>query len=265
MGNNRSSKLRQEKILDRLQINGRVEVNELSLELGVSSVTIRRDLDDLSDRGLIDRVHGGAAFKGPLRCEASLKDKRPAFSDEKRAIGSLAASLIGEGSTVFCNSGSTTLEVIRHISGKHVRIITNNVAACLLPPNPFVELFLVGGEFREPSNSLVGDMALGSIREIFSSCTILGTNSISTRFGLTTSAQQEAGINRLMVEQCGGPVIVVADSSKIGEASSFHSLPITKISTLITDSGVSQEAIQELESLGITVLIAPLDPPKSHP
>lgn len=254
MRNNTISQKRQNRILEQLYTKGEVNVKDLSVEFNVTPITIRRDLDTLSEKGLIDRIHGGAVMTKKLRDEALFIEKGNRYINEKSRIGQIAASLIKEDDTVFLNSGSTTLEVIKHLKGKHIRIITNNAAAINVERDPLVEVFLVGGEYREASHSLIGDMAQETLSHVYSSCTILGVNGISRQFGLSTNVQQETSVNRIMVERCHGSIIVVADSSKIGIVSNFSTASIDRVSVLITDDKIKPEQVSEFESLGIKVI-----------
>ncbi|MGL1892542.1 MAG: DeoR/GlpR family DNA-binding transcription regulator [Spirochaetaceae bacterium] len=256
MRNNVISQNRQNLIIKKLHAEGEVNVNDLSVEFNVTPITIRRDLNTLGDKGLLYRIHGGAILTEMLRSESLFSEKGHQHISEKAKIGKIAASLINDEDTVFLNSGSTTLEVIKHLTGKHVKVITNNVAVLNIPRDPLIEIFLVGGEFREASQSLVGDMAKDTLSNVYSSCTILGANGINKSFGLTSSVQQETSINRLMVERCHGPVIVLADSSKIGVVSSFSTASLNQITTLITDKNADETEISSFKDLGINVIIA---------
>lgn len=256
MRNNTISKKRQNKIMEKLYVEGEVSVNDLSQEFNVTPITIRRDLDVLSHENMLDRIHGGAVLTKEYRDEALFIEKGNQHVCEKANIGKIAASMIKEDATVFINSGSTTLEVIKNLKGKRVRIITNNVASINVEKDPLIELFLVGGEYRADSQSLVGDMAHETISQIISSCTILGVNGISTKFGLTSSVQQETSVNRMMVERCHGPIIVLADSSKLGIVSNFSTATIDKVSVLITDKLANKDQILAFQQMGIEVIIA---------
>ncbi|MBN2628205.1 MAG: DeoR/GlpR transcriptional regulator [Spirochaetales bacterium] len=259
MGKRRVSAIRQDRIVDILSQDGKVDVNELSEEFDVSPITIRRDLDVLDQQGKIERVHGGAKAKNGETREHRLTEKGHLNVLEKRAIAKKAVELIRDGDTVFLNSGSTTLEVVRQLSGKNVRIITNNAAVLQVKKDPLVEVYLVGGEFREASQSLVGDMAIYTLREIYSNCTILSTNSIHALKGLTCSVQQETGVNRMMVDHCHGQVIVLADSSKLGMVANFPTMPLDKVDVLITDEKSEREEIDAFRNEGLEVLIAQIE------
>lgn len=254
MRNNDISKRRQDQILEILHQKGEVFVKNLSDQFNVSPITIRRDLDTLTEQNAVDRVHGGAVIKRDFRQEALFDEKGHQHMAEKRRIAIAAVEQIPDNAVIFLNSGSTTLEVLKQIKNKHVRVVTNNAASIHVERDPQVELFLVGGEYRKSSQSLVGDIATHSLSRVMSCCTILGINGINRKFGLTTTVQQEVSVNSMMVEQCNGPVIVVADSSKIGVVSNFPSISIGNISTLITDSNADPAHLREFESLGIEVI-----------
>lgn len=245
--------------MNRLESAGRVSVSDLSEDLEVSPITIRRDLESMSQKGLLDRTHGGARLKKDLRVEDRFLDKGKSHVSEKLLIGQFAADMVENDSTIFLNSGSTTLEVLKHIKDKHVRVITNNLAAVAIPRDPSVELFLLGGECRESSQSLVGDIALLTLSQAYSSYTFLGVNGIDSVIGLTSSVQQETSINRLMAERCQGTVIVVADSSKLGTVSNFLTMPLDGVDVLVTDDGADPETVEKIKSTGILVKVCSKD------
>ena len=147
---------RHKKILELLFRKNAVSAEELAREFGVSRITIRRDLDTLAADKLLERTRGGAILASNPHLEAMFEEKNSLAQREKRLIGKFAASLVGEHDTVFLNGGSTTLEVLRHMGGRKSTVVTNNAAALSLPPNPDVELILLGGEYRPQSKSLHG-------------------------------------------------------------------------------------------------------------
>lgn len=123
------SNYRQKKILELLYRSKSVSADELANEFGVSKITIRRDLDALASHKLLERTRGGAISVSSPRLEEFFDEKDHTAKKEKDLIGRYAASLVADNETVFINAGSTTLEVIRHLHGRKVRVVTNN-AAC---------------------------------------------------------------------------------------------------------------------------------------
>lgn len=245
-------------ILDLLDKQGNVKVEDLSVALSVSPVTIRRDLDYLNSKGVLIRTHGGASILQERKdslIERKFIEKDIMNVYEKRKIAERAAELITDDATIFMNSGSTVLFFLRALRGKRVQVFTNNAAAISCERDPLVELFILGGHYRESSQSFVGEIAVNMMRGFFSDFTILSTNGISIDLGLTTSVQQECGINGAMIENTHGKVIALADSTKLGKSSNFVSSPLESVDILITDSKCPEAFKSELESRDIEVLV----------
>ena len=247
---------RLEKIADIINKTGSARVTDLSLLFDVAEITVRRDLDRLEEEGRIERTHGGAISLLRLKTEPHYAQKRSAHREEKEFIGRVAAGLIKEGETLLVNSGSTTLEVLRHLETPGVRVITSNAGALQLPPREGLELLLTGGDYRRQSNSLVGPFAESSLQKIIGSTAIIGVDGLSCRYGLTTPNQYEAAIARLMIERTRGRVIVVADHWKIGVVANFVSAPVEAVDLLVCDAGLDREYISELEEKGIRLIRA---------
>lgn len=246
---------RHRRIQEFLQENRAARVSALAELLGVSEVTIRRDLEDLERRGLLERTHGGAILAQRMAREPLYVEAASRHPIEKQRIGAAAARLATEGDTVFLNGGTTTLEVARHLR-PHVRVVTNHVGAALAVGDRDVELILVGGEYRPASNSCVGDIAARTLRGIFATRSFIGVEGLSLRSGLTTPAISEAEVARVMIEQTHGQVVVVADSSKVGTVADFSIAPIEAATILVTDPGLDDGYRAELTDLGVQVVFA---------
>jgi len=251
------SNYRHKKILEMLYERQSVSAGELATEFGVSKITIRRDLDALAGEKFLERTRGGAVSIAGLRLEEFFDAKDHVAKQEKSLIGRYVASLVAENETIFVNAGSTTLEVIRHLHGKKVRIVTNNAACLGLDLDPQQELILLGGDYRSQSKSLVGDLTIAGVHNIFSSFTVLGINGVSIRKGCTTAVQQETSVNKAMIENSGGKVIVVADHTKMNCVSSFLTCPLSRIDMIVTDWVTPLAFCQELEETGVCVVRVP--------
>ena len=247
---------RQARIQRLIEEKGIVKVTELSKLFGVTELTIRRDFDMLEKRGVLERTHGGAILRGRLKVEPLYAEKNQKYRTQKEKIGIAVGKIIEPGDTLLINTGSTNTQVLRHLSGKNLRVITSNANALVEIENPEIEVILTGGLFRRQSNSLIGDLTHTILKNVCGSKTIIGVDGISIRFGLTTPIQEEAAVARLMIDQTLGPVIVVADSSKMGVVSNFVTAPIDKVNILITDEGIKSGFKKELEKIGINVIIA---------
>ena len=248
------SNYRHKKILEMLYQRQSVSADELATEFGVSKITIRRDLDALAGDKYLERTRGGAVTVSGLRLEEFFEEKDHSAKREKMLIGRYVASLVSENETVFVNAGSTTLEVVRHLNGKKVRVVTNNAACLGLDLDPQQELILLGGDYRIQSKSLVGDLTIAGLHSIFSSITVLGINGVSIKKGCTSAVHQETSVNKAMIENSSGKVIVVADHTKMNCVSSFLTCPLSRIDMIVTDWMTPPAFCEELEELGLCVV-----------
>lgn len=236
----------------------KVRVDDLSEMLDVSPVTIRRDLDFLDSKKLLVRTHGGATkleeASIPI-AERKFLDSGVLNTQEKIQIAKRAAELLHEDDIIYVNSGTTTLSFIAEIT-KKVRVITNNARAVANKVNTEIELMILGGEYRQQSQSLAGLLTLENIRNINSTYTFLGVNGLCADRGLMTSVIQECSVNSAMISNTNEKVIVLADHSKIGRISNFVTAPSSAIHIIITDDKAPEDKLQEFRALGIEIIIA---------
>jgi DeoR/GlpR family transcriptional regulator of sugar metabolism len=247
---------RHRRILELLRARQVVRVSALSELLGVSEVTIRRDLEAMERKGLLERTHGGAVRAQHMRIEPAYPEAAATHPEEKRLIGETAARLVEPGDTIFLNGGTTTLQVFRHLDVSGVRVITNHLGIAVEAAARNVDLLLVGGRYRPASNSFVGPFATETLRRLFATKCFIGVEGISLRFGLTTPTPAEAEIARLMMERTKGTVTVVADHSKIGTVADVVIAPLEDVDRLVVDAGVDREVGERLAELGVEVVIA---------
>lgn len=247
------SNYRHKKILEMVYQRKSVSADELAAEFGVSKITIRRDLDTLAMEKLLERTRGGAMSIADLGFEEIFEAKDLTAKREKALVGRYVASLVAENETVFLNSGSTTLEVVRHLAGRRVRVVTNNAACLMLDLGPNIELILLGGDYRPQSRSLVGGITIGSLQSIYSTLTVLGINGVSIKRGCTTDVQLETAVNKAMIENSSGKVVVAADHTKMNCVSSFLTCPLTRVDLLVTDWMTPVAFCDEVSALGVTV------------
>lgn len=253
------SNYRHKKILELVYQRKSISADELAAEFGVSKITIRRDLDSLALDKLLERTRGGAISISDLGFEEIFEAKNHLSTKEKSLIGKYVASLISENETVFLNAGSTTLEVVRHLQDKKVRIVTNNAACLLLDLSPHIEMILLGGDYRVQSRSLVGSMTIAGLQSIYSSITVLGINGVSIKRGCTTAVQLETSVNKAMIENSSGKVILVADHNKMNCVSSFLTCPLNRVDLMVTDWMTPQAFCEELQAAGMNVFRVPED------
>lgn len=243
-------KNRRDKLLELLNKETSLLVKEISLKLGVSEITVRRDLTALEKMGLVQRAHG----KAQIVPKTGIEDYNEEIEILKNAIAKKAAEFVKEGNTLFINTGSTALSSLKNLENKRVTIVTNNVKVANLDHNPNSTVILSGGEIRFPKEALVGDIAIDSFSKMSSDISIIGCSGLSIENGITTSVLHESKINSLIIERTNGLVIVVADYRKIGFSSNFTSGMIKDINYLITDTFAAPEVIREIEKQGVQVI-----------
>ena len=248
---------RRQHLLAKIQSDHRVLVSELSDSLGISRITIRKDLDYLESRGLVQRTHGGALSPhNRALLDPSLQEKEHKQQEEKERIGKAAASLVEEGMCVLLDSGTTTTAVARQLRRfTHLTVITNavNIAAELTGTS--FDVILTGGNLRNSSFSLVGPLAEDTLTEMHGDILFLGVDGFDMKLGLTTPNLMEARVNRAMVH-AAARVIVVCDSTKFGRCSLAVISSLKPVDTVVTDERLSKEDAEALASLGIKVIRA---------
>lgn len=233
-----------------------VRVSALSKTMGVSEVTIRRDLEALEARGMLERTHGGAVAARGVRVEAGYLEASSRNADEKAVIGEEAGALAEPGDAIYLNGGTTTLQVFRHLRAPGLKVVTNHVGIALDSVDRDVELLLLGGHYRAPSNSVVGPFATEALRRTHATKAFIGVEGIGVASGLTTPVAAEAEIARVMIEQTQGRVIVVADHTKVGAVADFSIAPLDAIDALVVDDAVTEDHRERLTEAGLEVIVA---------
>ncbi len=243
---------REEKVLSLITESNISSVSEISKILGVSSVTIRNDLNSLADKGLIIRTHGGAspAF------HPGVTERQRLRVEEKNRIAKKAASLVNDGDAIMVEAGTTSSLIVKYLLGKRdIQLVsTSTLILPFVRVNPGIHLTLVGGEFRPSTESLVGPIALSELSRFFVRLAFVGTDGFSIEGGLTTYLVEGAEVVKMMSSRAER-TILVADSSKYGRRGFVHVLDIGEIDELITDSGLDRGIVRELEGMGIKVYI----------
>jgi DeoR/GlpR family transcriptional regulator of sugar metabolism len=246
---------RQQKILELLETNPAIRVSDLSKSLRVSEANVRRDLDGLSDLGRIERIHGGAVLAESAGPEPPVILRGGEMIQEKRRIGQAAASLIGDGETVFIGSGTTTLEVARCLIGrKNLTVATNALTVVnVLAQDQGISVISTGGLLRRSELSFVGYIVQQSLNELRPHKVIIGMRSISLDEGMTNDYLPEVSTDRMIIKSAP-EVILVADHTKFGKLSAVFVAPLTVIHKLVTDSLTPLDFVTKIRSLGIDVL-----------
>jgi DeoR family transcriptional regulator, aga operon transcriptional repressor len=257
-----SAELRAQLILQELLRAEKVSVSSLSKRFKVSGATIRRDLHELEQRGLLLRSHGGAVLIQPLLYEpfrhiSSYHEQDRKQAVEKRRIALVAAKLVADGETIAIGAGTTATQVARSVCmHKGITVLTNAVNVAMeLSHRDDLKVFVTGGTLSGDWFALVGPAAIQSVGEMFFDRVFIGVDGIHPESGLTTNYPDQASIHRAMLKQARQRV-VVADHRKIGAVGTALIWPIEDIDVLITDIGATEEEIKPFTARGIDVLRA---------
>jgi DeoR/GlpR family transcriptional regulator of sugar metabolism len=256
---------RRDAILRALLPSGAATVSDLAERLGVSEMTIRRDLGALAAQQLVEKVHGGAVLGKGGASEPHFATKRRINAAAKAAIAEVAVAMIRDGMTVALSAGTTTWQVAQRLRGvgvRHLTFVTNSLnVAGALEANGWHSIMVSGGSFRTPSDALVGPFANQTLRQLNTDLLVLGVHSIDARVGLTTPNVAEAETNRIMVAGARR-VVVVADSSKLGQVSLATFAGCDDVDELITDTGADRGMLDALADSGLRIHLA--EPQPSH-
>jgi DeoR family transcriptional regulator of aga operon len=247
---------RRTQILQMVRSEGHVRVNELATLFNTSAVTIRNDLNELHQRGLVQRSHGGAVLLDSILRESPVRDRLKAHSEEKRRIGAMAATLINNDETIILDSGTTTLEIARQIKNKRgLQIITNgvNIAAELLDARG-VQTFIVGGTVRGESASIVGRTTEDILDQFSADRLFLSGAGCDPDFGVSGANLEETVVNRAML-RIAREIILVADASKFSKRGMSRIAAFSEIDTVISDTSLSEEIQKKLRAQGCNLIL----------
>jgi DeoR family galactitol utilization operon repressor len=244
---------RERYILDRLAADGSLNVSQLARVLDVSEVTIRAQLRELESRGLLTRTHGGAK---PTSV-ANVLERQLEREAEKRRIAQQAAELVRDGDYIMIEAGTTTSGIVRHLTARRdVQIVTNSTLVFgHARHNNALSVILTGGTFHRPSESLVGPIAIRTLRDFHVRIAFVGTDGLTRARGLTTQFAEGADVIAAMQAQAD-ETWLVADSSKFGKSGFVHVLAMEQLTGIITDTGLGPEHRDEVTAAGIELRLA---------
>ncbi len=249
---------RRQAILAEVSERSAVAADELAREFDVSVETIRRDLRDLQQRGLLDRVYGGATRLAGRSSEGSFAARSALNTSAKRAIAQLAVALIEPGETIVIDVGTTALEVARALPASwHGRVLTSSVPAALeLAARDGIELLLCGGQVRGGDAACSGAHAEAFFAEFYADRAFLGSGGVHPEAGLTDYYPAEAVVRRTIIAQAAASY-VLADSSKLGAIAVHRVCPLDRIAAVLTDDARNADAYAALSAAGVAMLSAP--------
>lgn len=246
---------RKQFILETLHRDGKVLSSDLSSQLKVSEDTIRRDLRDLADAGLLLRVHGGALPASPQAVTYTARQSQA--QKAKVAIGRAAASLVRSQQVVLLDGGTTTQQVVQHLPlDLHATVITHSPPiAIALVEHTYIEVILLGGRLLKNSFVAVGVSTVEALRGIRADLCLLGVRSLHPEVGISMLNIEETYVKRAMIDS-SAEVVALASGEKLGTASPYIVGPISQLTHIVTENTVSDKILAPYEAAGVAIIRA---------
>ena len=243
---------RKQQILSILKKNGQVVAKEVSQAMGLSEDTIRRDLRELAQEGLLQRVHGGALPASPAM--ADFAGRELLRHEGKVAIGIAAAAMVQTGQVVILDGGTTSREIARHLSSDlQATVVTHSPTIALeLVNHPSIEVILIGGRLFKHSVVSIGAATIAAISEIHADTFFMGVTGVHAYAGLTTGDYEEAAVKRAL-SHAAADTIVLASTEKLNAASPYRVVGLDEVSGIITERTVDDAITKPFADLGISV------------
>jgi DeoR family fructose operon transcriptional repressor len=251
---------RKRQIVAYVNRNMRVTVGELCTEFSVSPATIRNDLNELHEKGLLKRTHGGCMANIQTNFEPITNEKHDKFLKEKQSMAREALKYINEGDCIALDAGTTTYELAKLLGEfKKLMVVTFDLnIASYLDTNTEVSLFVAGGEVRKGHHYMIGNTSIDTISKLNVDTFFLAANGISIKKGVTTPQLDTAIMKECIIgnsRQC----ILLADSSKIDNISFAKFAEISDLDVFITDEYADIEILERLRSEGIRIDVAKIE------
>lgn len=247
------SEERRRRILALLQQEGKVVASELSTALNVSEDTVRRDLRELAEGGLLQRVHGGALPRSPAAGSYAVRERQA--PEAKEAIAQAAARLARAGQVILFDGGTTMVQVARRLPlDLRATVITNSApVAMALAQHADIEVVMLGGRFFKDSLVTVGAATVEALRMVRADLCMLGVCSVHPEVGISALDYEEAQVKRAMIVEAA-EVVAVASAEKLGTAAPYIVAPLKELTHLVTERDVPDEVLAPYRALGITIV-----------
>jgi DeoR/GlpR family transcriptional regulator of sugar metabolism len=233
-----------------------IKTTELSEQLNVSVMTIRRDLNSLSKDGLVTLIHGGAALNRGALFEHNLLYKKETLNDEKRRIGEFCTRFVNEGDAIFIDTGSTALKIAEALVEKKNLLVMSHslVAQQMLAHSKGIKLISTPGVFREKTYGFLGQLTCEFIKGFRIDTLFLGVEGVDIEHGFTVPDITDGETKRALVNQAS-QIVVVADYTKIGISYFMTIAPLNRVDILVTNENADPDIIKEIRAQGVTVYL----------
>ncbi|MDD2545905.1 MAG: DeoR/GlpR family DNA-binding transcription regulator [Burkholderiaceae bacterium] len=260
---------RHKEIVALVKGGGSVEVNVLAERFLTSPITIRRDLIELQERGLLERTRGGAVSSAEVLAEGWARYESISYAERerenarpKRAIAELAAQLVSDGDCILVNGGTTSRNFAEALRGHHnLHVVTNGLSVAMeFAHSGDASVYLLPGTVDFKKMTTVRRPEAGALDDITVRAAFLGVHGVSPTAGIGMLNAEDAAMNRAFID-AAQVVNVLVDSSKFQAQAMFRIAHLDKVHRIITDEGLDDGVRRELESRGVEVLVAPVEDP----
>jgi len=252
---------RKKSILEQLQRNGKIYVSDLSADYNISEVTIRKDLQDLEDQGLLHRVHGGAILIQPERTavESTLDQLAALHKTEKQQIAKAALPFVEDGDSLLFDTSTSARELARLVMKEPFNSLTIITTSLQLSQELAVckniNVIQIGGVVRSTLYTTMGPIATETLRELHVDKSFIGVNGVDPKVGLTTQNLLECEVKRNIIN-ASTQSFVLADYSKMYCITMSVIVPVNGVDYIITDKNSPAEIVHQLREKGVQVIIA---------
>ena len=249
---------RMQNVFSYIQERGGAQIKELAQRFRVSDSTIRRDMDELAERGLLRRTHGGAVLPQPKGMYERIYDEEMSMQlEEKRRIARAAARYVEKGDTIFLDSGTTAYQLALCLAEKEgLTIITHDLyLAANVEFDPSTSVVLTGGVKRADQKVLIGGMVEDFIRNLRLDTVFLTADAVTAEFGVSNTGFFEVGIKRGLV-RAGKRILLLADHTKFEASASVKVCELSDIDRIITDRDLPWQAREKLEGYPVQIELA---------
>jgi DeoR/GlpR family transcriptional regulator of sugar metabolism len=248
---------RRQQLVALVEERNSLTVLELAEHFAVSAATIRRDLSQLAQRGLIERAHGGAARR--VRTPAHMPEppllKRSSMeAEEKRAIGAAAAQYVRDGETIIISSGTTTAEMIPHLANRQgLTVITNALnITLLLAQYPQITVIVLGGILRHSEMTTLGSLAEQALDNLRADKLFMGTRAVHAEYGISAENLAESHSDQALMKSARD-IFVLADHTKFGKIATVRVATLDQVTRLITDGHLPDIELASIAETGVLI------------
>lgn len=246
---------RQQEILRRAALQRIVRVRDLARDLGVHEMTIRRDLEALAERNLLERVHGGARITSQSTSESGFHNRLAANIEAKQRIAEAALSLVKPGDTLAFDASTTALTMVRALADQNVTCIVISLDAATSLAASGVPYILVGGAFHAPARSFVGPLVRGQLARLHPDKVFFSAKGFSIRAGFTDAHLPEVEVKERLIESAGW-VVALLDSTKFGKEALGTIAAPENVDVVVTDEEPDPAFREAFDSAGVRLLVA---------